>query len=325
MDVDDVVAKFQAAHEELGGPIVGQPTYDDLRRIRELLYPLLLEIPYDEEQGKHNLVGLILPAAEYKKEFGRVFVRPTKPGAYDDTIAADANNRVRAEAEAKHKAKQADHRLYAVAERESRLFLTKNVEDTWTRELWSSTTYYTKVTALQLLEHLTATCPGTHGLDKLSLHKEMLDYHKQAPGIPEYINMLEDAQKRSMEIDSEDPITDKTLLTIASTAMLETGQFPEVVRKWEERGNAARTWQKWKEEFRAAQVAERRRLQATGGSNSFAGGDQPNYADVCVFGCLKAIDRTAAWHEIMAETAIKPWYDRMAAAVEPGNACTSRQ
>ena len=61
------------------------------------------------------------------------------------------------------------------------------------------------------------------------------------------------------------------------------------------------------------------------GANSFAGGDQPNYADVCVFGCLKAIDRTAAWHEIMAETSVAPWYERMRKAVEPGSACTSRQ
>ena len=61
------------------------------------------------------------------------------------------------------------------------------------------------------------------------------------------------------------------------------------------------------------------------GKSDFAGGKKPNYADVCVFGCLKAIDRTAAWHEIMAETPVKPWYERMRLAVEPGNACTSRE
>jgi microsomal prostaglandin-E synthase 2 len=61
------------------------------------------------------------------------------------------------------------------------------------------------------------------------------------------------------------------------------------------------------------------------GSKPFAGGKQPNFADVCVFGCLKAIDRTDAYKEIMAETAIKPWYDRVEALVQPGNACTSRQ
>lgn len=65
--------------------------------------------------------------------------------------------------------------------------------------------------------------------------------------------------------------------------------------------------------------------EGVGKGNDFAGGKVPNYADVCVFGCLKAIDRMDAWKEIMTETPIKPWYDRMAAAVEPGNACRSRQ
>jgi len=61
------------------------------------------------------------------------------------------------------------------------------------------------------------------------------------------------------------------------------------------------------------------------GKGPYAGGSKPNFADVCVFGCLKAIDRTATWSEIMAETQIAPWYGRMRQAVEPGSACTSRQ
>lgn len=60
------------------------------------------------------------------------------------------------------------------------------------------------------------------------------------------------------------------------------------------------------------------------GKGPFAGGQVPNFADVCVFGCLKAIDRTDAFREIMANTAIQPWYERMESAVQPGNSCTSR-
>jgi len=66
-------------------------------------------------------------------------------------------------------------------------------------------------------------------------------------------------------------------------------------------------------------------LEAGVGSGPFAGGQSPNFGDVCVFGCLKAIDRTAAHKEILAETPIGPWYDRMALAVQPGSACTQRQ
>lgn len=61
------------------------------------------------------------------------------------------------------------------------------------------------------------------------------------------------------------------------------------------------------------------------GKALFAGGTRPNLADVAVFGAIKAIDRTDTWRELMAETQVAPWYGRMVAAVEPGNACVSRQ
>ena len=61
------------------------------------------------------------------------------------------------------------------------------------------------------------------------------------------------------------------------------------------------------------------------GKGPYAGGKTPNFADVCVFGCLKAIDRTDAFKELMESTEVKPWYVRMSERVEPGNACTSKQ
>jgi microsomal prostaglandin-E synthase 2 len=52
------------------------------------------------------------------------------------------------------------------------------------------------------------------------------------------------------------------------------------------------------------------------GGKPFAGGDAPHFGDVCVYGCLKAIDRTSAHKEIMAETAeLRQWYQRMAELV----------
>ena len=80
------------------------------------------------------------------------------------------------------------------------------------------------------------------------------------------------------------------------------------------------------EDERAAVYAALARWMDEGvGGKPFAGGEKPDFSDVCVFGCLVAIDRTAAFGEIMAETAVKPWYDRMHAAVGPGRACTLRQ
>ena len=65
------------------------------------------------------------------------------------------------------------------------------------------------------------------------LHNEMQRYHLEIEGIPEYINMLEDAQRQAgLAVRT---ITDNTLLIFASTAMLTTERFPRANDDWEDR------------------------------------------------------------------------------------------
>ena len=65
------------------------------------------------------------------------------------------------------------------------------------------------------------------------LHNEMQRYHLDIDGIPEYINMLEDAQRQAgLAVRT---ITDNTLLIFASTAMLTTERFPRANDDWEDR------------------------------------------------------------------------------------------
>ena len=52
----------------------------------------------------------------------------------------------------------------------------------------------------------------------------MQRYHLEVEGIPEYINMLEDAQRQAGQAGRA--ISDKTLLLFASTAMLTSEGFP---------------------------------------------------------------------------------------------------
>jgi hypothetical protein len=53
-------------------PIAGQPSDDDITNLRETLYPLLLNIPYDKE-GTHNLIGLLEPPTTYAARWGTAF------------------------------------------------------------------------------------------------------------------------------------------------------------------------------------------------------------------------------------------------------------
>ena len=62
MTPKEIVAKFVDALEKFE-PIDGQLSDTNLTRIREVVAPLLLQIPYDKTGGTHNLIGLIWPVA----------------------------------------------------------------------------------------------------------------------------------------------------------------------------------------------------------------------------------------------------------------------
>ena len=99
---------------------------------------------------------------------------------------------------------------------------------------------YTKVSPKELFSHLQAGCTGRHALELIVLFNEMQCYHLEVKGIPEYINMLEDALRQAGRAGQT--IADKTLLLFFTTAMLTTEQFTIVNADWEERAEQDKTW-----------------------------------------------------------------------------------
>lgn len=272
MSPEEIVAKFVEA-ADLFAPISGQPSDVELTLIREALTPILLQIPYDEAEALDNLVGLILSDAKYSAKYGQEFTPPKRVGAYDETLSDDAKAVVRAKAEARWRAKRLDRTTYDTARRETTAFILKAVEDTWVRELKDPETFYTDVAPRALLNHLQSQCTGRHAVDILAMQDEMRAYHLEYEGIPEYINALEDAQRRAKRAgdDGEYIVTDATLLLIASTAMLKTQQFPRVNDEWEDMPRAERTWPKWKAMYKRAQANARVKKLAADGQDQFGG------------------------------------------------------
>ena len=75
MSPEEIVTKFAEALE-LFEPIKGQPSIRDLTEILEVLTQLLLQIPFNETEGKDNLVGVINSTANYRSRYGQAFVIP---------------------------------------------------------------------------------------------------------------------------------------------------------------------------------------------------------------------------------------------------------
>jgi hypothetical protein len=178
--------------------IEGKPTNDDLLAIREVLLAILMVIPFDLLGGVHSLTALLMDDTKYAaKHGGMTFVHPKHLPLYNDTIANNASTVVRIRVEAAHKSCLEDYASYDVAERGCAKFLHDVVIEVWYNDLKHADTFYTKVTALEIMAFLNLNSGGLHAMDMTSLQTNMHQYYTQADGIPQYIIMLEDAQKKA--------------------------------------------------------------------------------------------------------------------------------
>ena len=71
------------------------------------------------------------------------------------------------------------------------------VDKTWYKELEDPDTFYTNVTTLKLLEHLTEFCSGLHTVDAVDIPQEMKTFFSDAEEITQYNNAMEAAQRKS--------------------------------------------------------------------------------------------------------------------------------
>jgi hypothetical protein len=113
-------------------PFKGKPTDNDLLSIREMLLPILMEIPYDQLGGVHSLTALLMDPTRYAANHGSAtFVHPVRLLLYDGSIANNATTVVCVHAELAHKAHLNDYASYKAAKCGAAKFLRKTVNKVW--------------------------------------------------------------------------------------------------------------------------------------------------------------------------------------------------
>jgi hypothetical protein len=70
------------------------------------------------------------------------------------------------------------------------------VDETWYTDLKEVYTFYTKVLSIKIMAFLDANSGGLNAVDMFTLRMNMHGYYAQADGIPQYIIMLEETQKK---------------------------------------------------------------------------------------------------------------------------------
>ena len=202
--------------------IVGRPTDNDLIEIRQLLVPILMKTTYDELTLQHNLAGVILPTELYEQIYkkGAYAIPPVIP-LYDDNIDKDSTRLEINRAEVKHEARRNDRQLYETVDNACCLFIMTVVDETWCKKLEYPDTFYTKVTEIKLLEHLTEFCAGLHTVNAVDITQLMKEIYKDSDGVPQFINAMEAAQRKSKR--AKLVINDEYLHAISLKSLLQSG------------------------------------------------------------------------------------------------------
>ena len=97
------------------------------------------------------------------------------------------------------------------------------VDETWYKELKDPDTFYTKVMAIKLLEHLTEFCAGLHTVDAVDIPQLMKELYKDSDGVPQFINAMESAQRKSKR--AKLVINDDYLHAVALKSLLQSGFY----------------------------------------------------------------------------------------------------
>jgi hypothetical protein len=116
---------------------------------------------------------------------------------------------------------------------------------------------------------LDADSGGLHAVDMITIHTNMHGYYAQADGIPQYIIMLEEAQKKVKQVGM--PIANIELVMMALAAILAAQHFPYKVDDWEGLPANSRSWMAWKMAFRLAHLKRQCQILASGGGSLLAG------------------------------------------------------
>ncbi len=97
----------------------------------------------------------------------------------------------------------------------------------------------------------------------------MHQYYSQADGIPQFVNMMEDAQKKAKRAGM--PIANVELVMMALAAVLMAQHFSRKLDDWEGLPSSSWTWSAWKTAFCLAHIKCQRQILALGGGQPLGG------------------------------------------------------
>ena len=97
------------------------------------------------------------------------------------------------------------------------------VDETWYNELEDPDTFYTNVTTLKILDHLTNFCSRLHTVDAVEITQLMKTLFTDYNVVPQFINVMEAAKRNPKQ--AKLVIQDKYMHAVALKLLLKSGEY----------------------------------------------------------------------------------------------------
>ena len=252
--VDDIRAGFP--HPTIP-PIEGEPTYQTIKTMHDLLKSNAASVPTTLGGGAHGHLGLVLNAVLYTAVTGVAFNTPPHPGA-GPTITPNATQ---AQILAATRQYNLDMKQYLECQRTDQALKQQvlgAVDPMYVESLRDMYTGYTAVSVLTIITHLYTNYGQISDLDLDDNERQMKKRYDPNQPIDTLFKQIETCVEFATTGNS--PFTARQIVNTAFLLVFATGVYEEECREWKRRAAATQTWANFKIEFMQA-YRNRRELQ----------------------------------------------------------------
>ena len=241
-------------------PIVGKPTYQTLKELKDQLKANAASIPTTLGGGNHGYLGLILSPAAYATISPTAFVEPAYPGQHP-AIPAGTNAATTSAIIRHHTKDTRQWREFKNVSTALKNQLLSAVDDIYVRALRDRHVGYMNQSICNLLNHLFNNYGNITQLELEDNDTKMRTLWDPNSPFDCLVQQLEDGQDYAD--DGGQPYTADQLLRIAYTLIFKTGLYFEDCKAWNAKPNNEKTWTNFKAHFQRAQRLLRDQLRTT--------------------------------------------------------------
>ena len=253
--VDDIRSGFP--HPTIP-PIDGEPTYQSIKKLHDLLKSNAASVPTNLGGGLHGHLGLTLAPILYVAVTGVNFNRPAHPGAGP---VMPNQNPTQAQILAATRQYNTDMKTFLECERTDQALkqqLLGAVDPIYVESLRNMYTGYTAVPVLTILTHLYDNYGQITAMD-LDENERMMK-QRYDPNQPIDILFKQIEMAVEFATTGNSPFTARQIVNTAFILVYATGVYDEECRDWKRRAVATQTWANFKTDFMTA-YKNRRELQ----------------------------------------------------------------